>query len=111
MTTDPQKPVERRKYTQEFKQDAVNRVVRTGKSCSAVSQELGINGAMLARWKRELLHQQDTEISADIEFKPSETAEMLRQARKEIEDLREQRDILKKALGIFSHPSRRNDLS
>jgi len=38
-------------------------------------------------------------------MKPSELAEQLRQARLEAEDLRQQRDILKKALGIFSQPS------
>ena len=101
----------RRKYTPEFKQDAVNRVLRTGKSCAEVGRELGINPNMLGRWRREALKKKDAQSTKVGELKPSEAAEMLRQARREIEDLREQRDILKKALSIFSHPSKRDKLS
>ena len=111
MNTNSNETESRRKYTAEFKQDAVNRVLRTGKSCSEVAQELGINGAMLARWRRLLLEEGDAQITGDGQLKPSEAAEMLRQARREIEDLREQRDILKKALSIFSSPSKREKLS
>jgi len=102
---------ERRSYTNEFKQDTVNRVLRTGKSCMEVGRELGIAGDLVARWKREQLSQMD-ESSTEIRLiKPSETEEALRLARAEISDLREQRDILKKALSIFSHPSKRSSLS
>ncbi len=101
----------RRKYPAEFKQDAVNRVLRTGKSCAEVGGELGVNPNMIARWRREALEQKDALSDEKGELKPSETAEMLRQARRENEDLREQRDILKKALSIFSHPSKRDKLS
>ena len=101
----------RRKYTAEFKQDAVNRVLRTGKSCAEVGRELGINPNMLGRWRRETLEKSDALTAEDGELKPSEVAEMLRQARRENEDLREQRDILKKALSIFSHASKRDKLS
>ncbi len=101
----------RRKYTAEFKQDAVNRVLRTGKSCAEVGRELGIKPNILSRWRREALQKSDAFSVKTGELKPSEAAEMLSQARREIEDLREQRDILKKALGIFSHPSKRNELS
>jgi transposase len=111
MNANPNEIESRRKYTAEFKQDAVNRVLRTGKSCAEVGRELGINPNILSRWRREALEKSDSLSTKEKELKPSETAEMLRQARKEIEDLREQRDILKKALGIFSHPSKRDELS
>jgi transposase len=101
----------RRKYTAEFKQDAVNRVQRTGKSCAEVGRELGVNSNMVSRWRREVLKSRDALSASEGELKPSQSAEQLRQARREIEDLREQRDILKKALCIFSHPSKRGDLS
>ena len=101
----------RRKYTDEFKQDAVDRILRTGKSCTEVGRELGVNPNIVSRWRREALRKGDALSGAKGELKPSEAAEMLRQARCEIEDLREQRDILKKALSIFSHRSKRGDLS
>lgn len=96
----------RRKYDNGFKQDAVNRVIRTGSSCSKVASELGINPNMLSRWRREHLDDADQHMHGSSPLKPSELAEQLRQLRLENEDLREQRDILKKALSIFSRTSR-----
>ena len=92
----------RRLYDKGFKEDAVNRVLRTGKSCAEVARELGIQGKLLARWRQERLQSADESCGQDAELKPSEMAAELRKARKENEDLREQRDILKKALSIFS---------
>ncbi len=111
MNTNSNEIESRRKYTAEFKQDAVNRAQRTGKSCAEVGRELGVNPNMVSRWRREVLETRDACSASEGELKPSESAEMLRQDRREIDDLREQRDILKKALSIFSHPSKRGDLS
>lgn len=101
----------RRKYTDEFKRDAVNRVMRTAKSCTKVGEELGINPNMLARWRREQIGEMDKVSTPEEQLKPSEMAEMLAGARREIEDLREQRDILKKTLSIFTNPSKRGGMS
>lgn len=95
------KAVRRRYFDEEFKRDAVTRVLRTGKSCAEVARELGIRSNVLSRWRREYLKNADHQSPAE-ELKPSELAEELRKARQEVEDLREQRDILKKALSIFS---------
>ena|SRR6056297_1801160 len=86
----------RRKYTDEFKRDAVNRVLRTGEPCTKVGEELGINPSMLARWRRDQIGDMDKASAPEEHMKPSEIAELLAEARREIEDLREQRDILKK---------------
>lgn len=101
----------RRKYTDEFKRDAVNRVIRTGKSCTQVGEELGINGNLLAKWRRNQVGDMDKTSAPEEQLKPSEMAGMLAEARREIEDLREQRDILKKTLSIFAHPSQRGGKS
>jgi len=102
---------QRRQYTDEFKRDAVNRVLRTGKSCSQVGKELGINGNLLAKWRKTQIDNMDGASSSHEQIKPSEVAGMLAEARREIEDLREQRDILKKTLSIFTHPLQRGGLS
>lgn len=91
----------RRRFDDTFKQDAVNRVIRTNKSCAEVGRELGIRGTLLARWKQEQLAQAD-HTSEMGQMKPSELVAALEATRLEAEDLREQRDILKKALSIFS---------
>jgi transposase-like protein len=59
---------------------------------------------VLTRWRRQRLEQADAQAVGE-DLKPSELAAELRKARQEVADLREQRDILKKALSIFSHRS------
>lgn len=101
MSTTTKQPLERRHFDDAFKQDAVNRVIRTNKPCAEVARELGIRGNILARWKREQLARAD-HTSEQGHMKPSELVAALEAARLEADDLREQRDILKKALNIFS---------
>jgi len=43
----------RRKYTAEFKRDAVNLVITQGYSYAGAGRSLGINPNMLSRWQRE----------------------------------------------------------
>lgn len=92
----------RRHYDEQFKKDAVQRVLLTGKSCAEVGRELGVKGNLIARWQRKQLAEADRTCTSTEELKPSELAEQLRQSQKEAADLRMQRDILKKALSIFS---------
>ena len=96
--------MKRRKYDQEFKQDAVEMVIRSGKSSTEVGKDLGINGNMLARWKAEHLAKMDQSCGAlpGSGMKPSEVDAENRQLRKELAYVSEQRDILKKAISIFS---------
>ncbi|MFH0879806.1 MAG: transposase [Lentisphaerota bacterium] len=101
----PRGIIQRRKYDKIFKDDAVLRVVRTGKTCAEVGQELGISGNLLAKWRQERLEADGASAGSCEALKPKELAEELKAAHREIEDLREQRDILKKALSIFSLPS------
>ena len=101
MTTNNHEVKTRRYFDEAFKQDAVHRVIRTHKSCAEVSRELGIRGNMLARWRREFLEKADQTTESGV-MKPSELVAALEAARREVDDLREQRDILKKALNIFS---------
>jgi transposase len=96
--------MKRRKYDREFKRDAVEMVIRSGKSATEVGKGLGINGNMLARWKAEHLARMDESCGAlpETGMKPSEVESENRQLRKELAYIREQRDILKKAISIFS---------
>jgi transposase len=96
--------MKRRKYDQEFKRDAVEMVIRSGKSATEVGKDLGINGNMLARWKAEHLAKMDEScgIRPGSGMKPSEVDAENRQLRKELAYVSEQRDILKKAISIFS---------
>jgi len=96
--------MKRRKYDDEFKRDAVAMVIRSGKSASEVGKELGINGNMLARWKQEHLDRMDQSCGAlpETGMTPSEVEADNRRLRRELAYVSEQRDILKKAISIFS---------
>ena len=106
MSTTNQNENIRRSYDKQFKIDAVKRVLSTGKSCAEVGRELGICGHMLARWQRNQLKTADAQSAETSSLKPSELAEQLRLARLESEDLREQRDILKKAAAYVAKDAR-----
>jgi transposase len=69
-----------------------------------VARELDIHPNLLHIWKRKFLAQGDKAFSGKGRVKP-EQAE-IRRLRKDLEKVREQRDILKKALAVFSKQNR-----
>ena len=79
----------RRKYDEEFKKQALM-MIRNGQSVRSVAEALGISENILHQWKRAARANQST---AELEV------EQLRQRLKQVEM---ERDILKKALSIFS---------
>jgi transposase len=79
----------RRKYDEEFKRQALT-MIRHGQSVRSVAQALGISENLLHQWKRAARADQS---DAELEI------EQLRQRLKQVEM---ERDILKKALSIFS---------
>lgn len=94
----------RRKYSREFKREAVRLVLEGERRTSEVAQELGIRTNMLHRWRRE--YEQDAEESFRGSGRLTTPEERMRQVLRENEILKEERDILKKALVIFSKAGR-----
>jgi transposase len=94
----------RRTYSREFKVEAVRLLETSGKSASQVERDLGIGKGNLWRWKRELAA--DSENAFPGQGRLTAEQERLRQLEGENEVLRQERDILKKAVAIFSRPSR-----
>ena len=94
----------RKKYDTQFKEDAVQLLISSGRKVKEVATELGIERSSLGRWRREYLHRLDGATVADsaTEMKPSEMEKEIRNLRKELNYVKEQRDILKKAISIFS---------
>ena len=85
---------ERRTFTDEFKQEAVQMLL-DGHSVASVSKNLGIgNTNLLYRWKAEVLARSGPAAKA----LDSQVLEL----REELQRTRRERDILKKALSIFS---------
>jgi transposase-like protein len=97
----------RRKFDETFKREAVLNWLQSGKSAEVIAQELGLNANRLYAWKH-CFAPADAGGKAAAGAKPGSPADLQSQldaARREIRHLREQRDILKKTLGILSEPS------
>ena len=88
----------KRSYDEEFKKQAVRLYFEQGKSYRQLGSDLGVPEATLAGWV----------LSGNYPRSPSgkvvdtETLAELKMLRSELADMREERDILKKALAIFS---------
>jgi transposase len=90
----------RRAYTRDFKQEAV-RLSETGAKTSAeLEADLGLPTGLLGKWKRQLAEEGQEAFRGQGRLTAVE-AEM-RQLRQENALLRQERDILKKALAIFT---------
>jgi transposase len=86
-----------RKYDEDFKEGAVQLVTQTGKPIAQVARELGINEGTLGNWCAK---QRRTGENGQAELSESERAELER-LRKELIELRMQRDVLKRSVALW----------
>jgi transposase-like protein len=96
-----------RKYDNTFKGEAVSNWLSSGKSATVIGQELGLSPGRLYAWRKRF-GPADAGGRAAAGPKPGSSADLQAQldaAQRENRHLREQRDILKKTLGILSEPS------
>jgi len=90
---DAGEPRRRRRFTEEFKAEAVQMLL-DGHSASSICERLGLSGPnVLYRWKRELVRRGGS-TAVGLEARVRELEAELRRVERE-------RDILKKALSIF----------
>jgi transposase len=90
----------RKQYTTEFKIEAVRLYKSSGKSASQIERELGIGKGNLWRWARKYGSDNDAG-TLELGGRTPEQ-ERIRALERENEILRQERDILKKAVAIFS---------
>lgn len=91
---------ERRKFTPEFKREAVKLAAQPGRSLSAVARELGVERSVLKRWVDNFAAGRYEKDQA-LPLKSAQQKE-LEQLRRDLAKARMERDILKKALGYFA---------
>ena len=94
----------RRTYDRQFKIDAVKLLKESGKTATEIADNLGIKRDLLSRWKKEFAEEAKKAFTGKGNPRDEEVARL----KKEITDLRMERDILKKAMAIFSQPERKN---
>ncbi len=87
---------ERRRFTNEFKLEAVGLAERGDRPIAQVARELGLNETTLHRWIGRYGRRAGAQ-----RITPEEHEELIR-LRREMRRVTEERDILKKAVSIFS---------
>ena len=92
----------RRRFTDEFKQQAVRLVVDEGRSVTAVARELDLVGSALGQWVKQA---QADRTKGKTGLTTAEREELVR-LRRELRVVTEERDILKKATAFFAKQSR-----
>jgi transposase len=91
---------QRRKFSREFRLEAVRRVIQDDRGLSEVARELGISPSLLSHWKADFL------MTEEPQKLPHETPEQeVRRLRHELERVRQERDFLKKAAAFFARQS------
>jgi transposase len=91
-------------YTREFKLEAVRLVRSSGKPMSQVARELGISDSALYQWCKHLADQGEQAFPGSGHQSAQE--EELRRLKRELDITRQERDILKKVVSIFSREPR-----
>jgi transposase len=99
-----QKPRQRRRFTHEFKLEAVRLATVGDRRVSEIAHDLGIGVNVLRQWKRQAearVGHHPTDIFPG-NGKVSSQDEEIRRLRREVAVLREERDILGKATAFFA---------
>ena len=95
----------RRTYDKEFKLEAIRLVLEEGHSSSSVEQKLGIGKGVVYKWVNAFTEDPGNSFPGKGNLKLPEKE--LHELKRELERVRRERDILKKAVAIFSkNPNR-----
>jgi transposase len=97
-----QTPRPRRRFTQEFKLEAVRLTTIGDRAVSEVARDLGIRAEMLRQWKRQAAARAGHN---PVDIFPG-NGKLIRRLRREVTVLREERDILGKATAFFAKGAR-----
>lgn len=92
----------KKKFTEEFRQEAIKLVTEQGYSQSEAGKSLGVNSKNISRWLKESSHKKSR---PGVQAKQDMNEELTR-LRKENHRLKLEREILKKAAAFFANESR-----
>jgi transposase len=97
------KKATRRKYDSTFKEDVI-KMLASGRSTAEVAKALGISSSLILRWYKSSPYKQTAVDKKGLPFPPAIDASFteIERLKTELRRTEQERDILKKALGIFS---------
>ena len=92
-----------RTYTDEFKREALELLKSSGKSAGQLERELGITAGMLLKWRNKYQVVTNEQEAPRLEPSDLEAAKReIRRLERELKEVAEEREILKKVVNIFS---------
>src|ERR1051326_832986 len=91
-------------YTPEFKLEAVQLVKSSGKPLSQIARDLGVSEPALYNWCKQLAEQGEQAFPGSGHQRAEQ--EEIRRLKRELEVTRQERDILKKVVSIYSRDAR-----
>ena len=102
---DEQKP-HYRKYTEEFKMEALELLKSSGKTSRQIERDLGITPGLLVKWRdRYQVISKEAE-QAHLDLSDMEAAKReIKRLQRRLAEVEEEREILKKTINIFSRKS------
>lgn len=92
----------RKKYTKEFKLEAVRLVVEQGRSAREVARSLGVSESLLHNWKRQALEEGELAFPGNGKRASSELEAENLALRRELAQVKQDREILEKAAAFFA---------
>src|ERR1700716_844794 len=98
--------MERRKFTREFKLEAVRLIKDRGVSYTQASQDLGVHTSQLRDWVKKLAGDPQHAFPGQGQMTPEQLE--ISRLKREVTKLKAERDILKNHLGMASACGRRN---
>jgi len=107
MTKNKQQKNKYNHYTEDFRREAVRRADDPGASAVDIARELGIHPGQIYNWRRQYKRLSDKQFNSvqGVDYSKEESEEV-RKLKREIADLKEERDFLKKAAAYFSNQKR-----
>ncbi len=94
---------QRRRYTKQFKEEALRLVIQEGVSLTQVAQDLGLDASMLRRWRKEANVDDPKAFCGQGVARDEELARLKR----ELGRVKRERDFLKDAAAYFAKESKR----
>jgi transposase len=95
---------QRRKFDRAFKIETVKLITEQDRTVSSVANEIGVHENTIYKWLKQLRADPENAFPGSGNLKPEE--DELRRMKRRINELEEENAILKKAMAIFTKPSR-----
>jgi transposase len=111
-TRDQEKNMKHKRYGREFKLEALRLLETSDKSVAEIERDLGMSSGLLYKWRERYQVDGDQLGAPSLEVSDEEALRTeLRRVKRELEEVKQERDILKKAMAIYSKDQLRNTAS